>query len=533
MTDDQNGARPDVIICNRKRKGGELCGTEIPFVKENFKVTKPEVPLISCICPECGMHKILDGETSKRLAEQFFKDEIATALAGSGKVLPADSHPAGGEDGVPPPPALNPSEDFAKRVVNTLIMLGYGVKSWEPRLASIKEFVMQVPTYQAPEGLRMLLHAMGIDPMKSQLVIQRIFQGVEMLRDQQVLGPQSGTGWGTLPYGAPPGAGSMVHAPPGNYPTVQMTPGGPVIVMPAQAQVVPARENNPDAVTIEEKLDEHGNVKSRVIRGPREKLMGGGQGADATLIQTIGMLKDLGLIREQKDEAPQIEKFMGGMVEIVKEMAKKNDELMNRYESSMGGTKRGRDEETRDEISGLREELKKVTDTQQQSVVNSVMNRLGSIEARLSGADPMPPGLTEEQARIIQEQRNVKAVLDTMERVGDRILEPMVELNKMQAKLQGLMNIRQMAYQDGVPPEYYLRAIAPASEPPSEEVASRVAEWRQRAEMVRQQQIAAAQAEAARQAAAQAPPASSPEPQQPSGDAPSKKEKRVRFAGMK
>lgn len=526
MTDDQDSARPDILVCNRKKKGGELCATEIPLVKENLKVTKPEVPLVSSICPSCGLYRILDGETSKRLAEQFFKDEISAALAGSGKVLPADSHPTGGEDGVPPPPALNPSEDFAKRVVNTLIMLGYGVKSWEPRLASIKEFVMQVPTYQAPEGLRMLLHAMGIDPMKSQLVIQRIFQGVEMLRDQQVLGPQPGTGWGALPYGGLSGGGSMVHAPPGNFPTVQMTPGGPVIVMPAQGQVVPARESNPDAITVEEKMDEHGNVKSRVIRGPREKVMGGAQGADGTLIQTIGMLKDLGLIREQKDETPHLEKFMGGMVEIVKEMAKKNDELMTRYESSMGGTKRGRDDETRDEISGLREELKKVTDTQQQSVVNSVMNRLGSIEARLSGSEPIPAGLTEEQARAIQEQRNVKTFIETVERLGDRILEPVVELNKQQARINALMAVRQMAYQDGVPPEYYLRALSPSVEPPSDEVAARVAEWRNKAEMIRQQQAAAAAAAAA-QAAATPPP----ESQAPPEEGAPKREKKVRFAG--
>ena len=543
MTGDQDGARSDTLVCSRKMKDGNVCGTEIPLERENLKVTKPEVPLLSCVCPGCGFHRILDGATSKRLGEVFFKDEIEAAQVASGKMKTSDI-PQGDEGSLAvPPPPLSPSADIASRVGATLILLGYNSKAWKERIEVIQTFVQQVPGYQTPDGLRMLLQAMGIDALKVHLTLQRIFAGVEMIQQQQMMGAGSMTGWGQgLPGGMSTG-GSMVQTPSGQVPTVQMTPGGPVIVMPAQAQAAAAREANPDAITIEEKLDEHGNVKARVIRGPREKLMERAGSADSSILQTVGMLKELGLFGKEDTSDAKVDKIMSGMVEVVKQMAAQNDGLIAKLESTMREPKRTRDDETKEEISGLREELKKVTDSQQQAVVAGVMNRLGSIEARLAGVEPTPVGLSEEQQRALSNQKQTQTIMQTVERVGDRILEPIMEMNKQQARLNGLMAIRQMAYQDGVPPEYYLRALASAQEPPSDEVSARVAEWRARAEAVRQQQ-AMAQAQAAAQQAAQQQ-AAHQQAQQTQAEpgkaieatiepkAPEKKKRELRIAGMK
>ena len=47
------------------------CNTDIQLIRENLVVLRPEVPLLSAKCPECGKTRVLTKDISKELVELY------------------------------------------------------------------------------------------------------------------------------------------------------------------------------------------------------------------------------------------------------------------------------------------------------------------------------------------------------------------------------------------------------------------------------------------------------------------------------
>jgi len=528
MTGEDAGALPETVACKRKRKDGNVCEAEIPLIKENLKITKPEVPLISAVCPECGLYKILDGPTSKKVAELYFKDEIEAALvkkglpaAGAGSGAAGLEETAGGMR--PPPPSMGPAEDTANRVVETLYLLGYKIKSWEDKIEAIRELIKSTVSFQTAEGVRTLLQAMAIDPIKAHIAIQRAFHGTDVVQQMQLLQTLGTTMSGQdLQYlGA--GQSPFIQSPSGQLPVVRMTPGGPVIVMPAQPASSPAHEDRGDEVVVEERLDAEGKVKARIIRGPRDRVLGSEDDSFTRLTQTISLLKEMGVVRGGSE--PPRSSETAALAEVANRLA----ELVENREE---GGKEDRISDVMKEITAMREENRVMKESaqrdQQDAVVSKVTmglenlsNRMVLLERKFESPGTIP-GASEVQVTAQNERENLKTVVTAIERVSDKFLDPLVEMNKRQMALQGLLNVRQMAYQDGVPPFLYLRTLEGGPEPDRAEVEAQVDNWRKRQAAIEAAQKAA-EASAAAAAAAVAGSAAKPE----------SRTKKLRFAGSK
>jgi len=459
-----------ISVCSRK-KGGQICNTEFPLIKENLKIARPEIPQLAALCPQCGQSKLLDKETSEELAELYFKEEIAQALASPAR---KDDDPGGLS-----PEDFAPSGRLAETLEESMTLLGYNEKKWKAKVEMLKKFVKSNPMYQTESGLQFLLNSVGVDPIHIPLLVSQV------LNTQRSAMPLPGASF-------PPGPGAFPFpVSGGGTPSLQgfgvhTTPQGQVIVIPpAAVPPAPTRvdDSDPEEI-IEEKLDKNGNVVGRTIRRRGRVVPEESDGTDR-LIQAITLLKDLGLVGQpaqaRTETSDETRRILETMVELKTKLAALEgggssrviEELEERYET---------------QIEDLQRRLEEERESRRQNELSGLKAQLRAIEDRLAN----PPnttstaGVTDTQAKLNAQTANLRTVTSTMESVGSRILEPLVEMQKAQIQMNSVLMLRNLELQDHVAPGTYLGTIGPQKPPTDTEVQDKLNVLEKRAAAIRE-----------------------------------------------
>lgn len=456
----------DAINCKRMIDGA-ACGTEIPLIKENLSILRPEVPLINAVCPQCHKSQVLNKEISLQLAEEHFKEDIAAAIEES----ETESN--------------MPSLGIGTKVKETLELLGYSGKKWKDKLKTITEFVRTTPMYQNPDGLYRLLAAWGIDVQHIPLIIQKVFGGYDYMAQQQFFNFGSGGYPGAnMPGMNMPGA---FNNQPGGY-TMQQTPTGQIILIPPTAPAPQPTVNTRSShdETVVEEIIEDGVVVKRIIKGPLREHKDDREDPTLKLLST---LKDLGFINNSaQHQAAQ------PAPAVSPEIRETLDELSGAVAalgSAMGGR---RTDDKDDEIRALTDMVKQLTnkiDTYEKEKDaderKALRDELSSIRSQIvsigsTPRDPAPAaGLSDTQFQTHTKHKSLITVSESADRLSSKIAEPLNEMVRMQSKLNALLLLRDAEKQDGVAPGTYLKVMQPQPVPSDTQVASTVQKWKERA----------------------------------------------------
>ncbi|MBE9492359.1 MAG: hypothetical protein IMY70_05695 [Bacteroidetes bacterium] len=458
----------DSIICE-KEIDGEPCGAEIPLIPENLAVLRPEVPLLRSICPVCGNSNILTKEVSIPLADMYFKEEIESKLAGD----------SGDE--------VMPSAGFAEKVKEALDSMGYNGKKYTKKVKTICEFVETVPMYQTSQGLHQLLAQMGIDNRHIQLIVIKVFGTNDMINrgvpDYSFLGGQP---QGNVPnvYGQPAGPQNPNQQQVGPY-IQTTTPQGQVILIPnPQPQMPPQypyQQQQPQAatqpiiidrggvqsqdekITISEKVDHEGHVVERIISQPKTSYTPPAPTPNDGVNSMKDMVEMLGTMGVFKgNEAapgpdPQIDKMEARHEQAMAEMRQMNQQQQ--------------------------ENLTALKDQMHQEEINNIKGYMGALDEKVKElSDPRFRGtMNTEQAKIRAQTDNLGTVSDHLESLGDRVLEPLAEAQKMQARTNGAITIRQMEIQEGLAPGTLLNVVFGNAQPSNDDVKVTTDKWQKKA----------------------------------------------------
>lgn len=468
------------FIC-RKVRDDQECGAEIPIVKENFRIMKPEIPSITSICPECGNSSVLTKAYSQEIASLFFTEDIEMLLnkQSSNSGTKASAGSSSNEENTDYDDML-PSTGLVRKVENTFDVLGYkGRKAWTNKIKAVLDFVQTVPMYQTPQGLHQLLASWGVDVMHIPMFVQRVFGSADM---QQA--PNYGNMMGNQP------GGYMVNGMQGQQQQQQYTqaqgPNGQVILIPniqqpqqhypymqqpqQQPIIIDRSSNQPtntelDETIITEKLGPDGKVISRTIRQPRGAAqVPQQQGTDIAGI--ISLLGSLGVF--SKDTPPP----------------QNNDSALDRmqaaYERQLD-TMKQISENSATQIAALRDQM-------QDNEMNQIKGTLSQLADGFQQIRDRPPGMvTDAQAKISAQSQNISTMTGHLEEITERLVGPIAEGQKLQAKTQAAMTLRQMELEAGVPPGTYMRAIF-STAPTEEDVHETTQNWKQKAANMRKQQ---------------------------------------------
>lgn len=466
----------DSIICE-KEIDGEVCGATIPLIPENLAIFRPEIPTLRTTCPICGNSNILKKDVSIPLVELYFKDEINKLL--SGPVSNGDS-----EDEV------MPSAGFAEKVKDAMESMGYTGKKHTKKVKTICEFVQDIEMYQNPQGLHQLLAQMGVDSRHIQLIVIRVFGTNDMMNkgspNYNFLG---GMPQGPMPnvYGQPQAQENPNQQQVGPY-IQTTTPQGQVILIPnpqPQGPQLPYQQqpqqqapqpiiidrggvqSGDDRVTVSEKVDAAGNVVERIITQPKTSYTPPAptqkDGMD-NMKDLIGMFKDMGAFgganAAQSQENIQIEKI----------------EL--RHEQAMAEM-RQLSQQQQDNITAMREQM-------HQEEISNLKGYMGNLDEKLRelGDPRLQGGMNTDQMKIRAQSDNLGTVSEHLETIGDRVLEPLAEAQKMQAKTNAAIQIRQMEIQENLQPGTLINAVFGGAQPSQDEIKSTTDKWQKKAKEV-------------------------------------------------
>lgn len=468
------------IICT-KEIDNTPCGASIDLIRENLNIVRPEIPLLAAICPACGNSRILEKGISGELAELYFKDEIETA-----KTIREQEEEA----------EMMPSVGIANKLRDALALLGYKGKRWSQKVKAIVEFAQTVPMYQTPQGLHQLLAGWGVDAQHCPMIIFKVFGGADMQAVPQYGGmggqSQQGYSYPGLNY-----QGSGVSGPQqqpqdqqqfGGY-SMASTPNGQVILVPnpnpAQGSCPTIPQNQPiiidrgsmqkneTGMTVREIVDAEGNVKERIITQPANAAGVGQQTIDPvsmmekmsnTFSSMMGTLQSNQPNTQQLSESDKYER----------------ERLERQHKEEMGDLK-GLMGQQNQMIDALKDQMHKDEMNQLKNAVVDIGEQMRYMK------DARQPGqLSDLQYKTRAQTENLETVSQHLEQIGERVIEPLAEGQKMQAKSTAALQLRQLELQDNVPPGTYINAVFASSQPTDDEVKSKTKRWKDKAAAVKE-----------------------------------------------
>ena len=478
----------DSIVCEKEIEG-EVCGATIPLIPENLAVFRPEIPTLRTTCPVCGNSNILTKDMSIPLVELYFKDEIdklnssKSSSSDNNSSSSSSSDSDSGEE-------LMPSAGFAEKVKDAMESMGYTGKKHTKKVKTICEFVHDVEMYQSPEGLHQLLSQMGVDSRHIQLIVTRVFGTNDMMnRGSPNYSYLGGSQQGPMPnvYGQPQAQQNPNQQQVGPY-IQTTTPQGQVILIPnpqPQGPQLPYQQqpqqqapqpiiidrggvqSGDDRVTVSEKVDAAGNVVERIITQPKASYtppaptQKDGMEGMKDLVAMLGTMGVFGTANAgQNQDNIQIEKM----------------EL--RHEQAMAEM-RQLSQQQQDNITAMREQM-------HQEEINNLKGYMGNLDEKLRelGDPRLQGGLNTDQMKIRAQTDNLSTVSDHLETIGDRVLEPLAEAQKMQAKTNAAIQIRQMEIQEGLQPGTLINAVFGGAQPSQDEIKSTTEKWQKKAKEV-------------------------------------------------
>ena len=457
----------ETVKCTR-----DGCDTDIPLIRENLIVLRPEVPLLSAKCPECGKTKILTKDVSIGLVDLYFKDELE-------ELNEIEDESCDGP--------LMPSKDLSEMVEETLGLLGYKGKTWKDKIKAIVEFVKSGPMYQTPQGLHQLLAAWKVDAQHIPMVVNKVFGAT----DGQSQMPQYGNPVNvSTPMPNYPGSVSNTPGPVGAGYSMAQAPNGQVIVLPPPTAPTPTVKKTPesdDTIIIEEKLGKKGEVVSRVIKQKATQANAPAAEQKSAIEEfgaMVNLLKDAGVIGNRTEPAPP-------PPAVSPEIAQTLDKIsgvLNTLSNTQSAARVDRDDrdsnatqQYKTEMKELNDEIKQMRDEQHTAEMSSLRSEINAL--RNNATNSSHSGLNDFQFEIDSKQRNLQTITEAVESTGSKLIEPLIEMQSMQAKLSGMLAIRQLEIADQVPPGTYASAIAPKKELSDDEVSSTLKTWRERADV--------------------------------------------------
>lgn len=453
-------------MCKRTTNDGE-CATEIPLLKENLKVMRPDVPLLCAICPSCGQSHILKKDMSKILADQFFTEEIADGIKKPAKQVQKD------DEGTPDD--FRPSSKLAASVASTMNLLGYKGEKWKEKINAITEMVRSVPSYQNAQGMYGLLAGWGVDSQHIQMIIQRTFS---MNADSQGPFPPNIT---VMPQNYPqqPVFGQQQAS---GQPTFMQTPGGGIVIVPQQQNLPPSMHEIPDTgETVEEILGKDGKVAKRIIR--RSSRAGSEiSSPTAAMVEMITALKDLGVIGQRAEAAAPISPEMRVMADAMLKLT----EIVTQVKKDVDGSREGAvSTKTEQMIERLQEKIDSLEEDKYASQVADLKSELESVrrDARESRDHSPRSGESFEHTKAKLQHETIESLGDRAETIAVKALDPLIKMQEMQMKMNAVMMLRGMEQQDGVLPGTYINTIRDATtapEPSDNEVQSQKDRWKQK-----------------------------------------------------
>jgi uncharacterized phage infection (PIP) family protein YhgE len=134
------------------------------------------------------------------------------------------------------------------------------------------------------------------------------------------------------------------------------------------------------------------------------------------------------------------------------------------------------------ELKGLNDEIKQMRDDQHKAEMSSLRSEVNALREHATNSSPS--GLNDFQFEIESKQKNLQTITEAVESTGSKLIEPLIEMQSMQAKLSGMLAVRQLEMADQVPPGTYASAIAPKKDVSDDEVSSTLKTWRERADVV-------------------------------------------------
>jgi len=462
---------PEFITCQRKVAGGKLCGTEVKVERDNLILVIRKgwkTPLIAAVCPNCGFRRVFPKNVSEILIERFFSDiddPAAHAIEIEGGVM---SEAEKGSRIAAEGPPESPSSTLASRVVEGLMLLQYDTAKWKSRVEAIRKLVQESLAYQSPDGLHNLLVTMSIDANHIPFILQYAFSGRQLV----------GTGPMVIP-----GFGGISTVNPGQFaipgtvatPQVIQTPTGPVIVMPANVPTQqPSREVVHEGITtIEEILDEDGRVKKRIIRSPRGGAPEGRPDPMGDIKTVMGMAKELAQLAMPTKGGGERDEVLQKMTDAITIMG---ESLKALREGPAPARELSRDDE---KLEALTNEIAALREGKRDEALERIASQIAALEGRVEkGAPLIGAGTDPEVAKAVREDRALESVLDRVERIGRDVVEPIKEMYGQSTRLNTILVLRQMAAQDGVSIQDYLRAMLGAQEPTDSEVSTTVQRWK-------------------------------------------------------
>lgn len=485
------------ISCNRTIGDG-VCEGKIPLVKENLRIFNKKTGVLTAICPKCSKSQLLGKQLSKVLMDREFKEEEPSGVGDLNEPSGGEESesPDSGGDGTerersptpqerkkePESEPIFPSSSFADRVIKTLDIFGIRGAKYKDKLAVLTDFVKTVPMYQTPQGLHGLLATLGFDIQLIPLVITRIFGSIDGNPAQQGMGypvfPGQFPGQAQFPYQNPQmGSGA-------GMPIIHQLPNGQIIVIPQTPnpqpiiQSAPARvERGEGETSMEEVLDKDGCVAKRIYRGAGAKQPAPDTGD--TLLKALITFRELGIIGtgagKGGDPDTQIalltQRIESKFNEVRSELSASSrrdpeiDELRRQLEEERAARDKDKQDQMMNTIGDLRHEVAAV--------------RQGMASRRDTGSSDR--GLSDYQFELDTRRKTFETLSDTVENVGLKLVDPLIEMNKNQAKLNTMLMIRTMEQQDGVQAGTYMGVMTPPQTPADAEVRKTVDKWKNRA----------------------------------------------------
>lgn len=452
----------ETIDCTRKD-----CECVIDLIKENLLVARPEVPLLGAKCPECSKTRLLTKDLSIELIDKYFEGGLESL------VDPEDL-----DDG----PIL-PSKDLGQVVEETLALLGYKGKTWKDKVKAIVEFVRSSSTYQNPQGLHQLLAAWKVDSRHIPMIVEKVFGDVSC-------------GGNTPQYNIP----QNVNYSPPNYPGMQsnqttplgagysmtQTPQGQVVVLPPVTPAAPpVVKSDDDTVVIEEKVGKGGVVTSRIIKQKAPQLaepVAAQKSGIEELGAMVAMMKDMGVIGREPappppapEVSPEITRTLDKMSAVLSTISA--SQSSNHVDAS--DRESAESKQYKSELKDLNEEIKQMREDGRKAEMDALRTEMRAMQHNANNTPNT--GLNDFQFGIDSKQKNLQFVTSAVTDAGNKIIEPLVEMQKMQAQLNGMFAIRQLELQDNVPSGTYMQSVVPKADVPDKEVSDTLQKWRNRA----------------------------------------------------
>jgi len=321
------------------------------------------------------------------------------------------------------------------------------------------------------------------------MIVQKVFGSIESQPSQYNFNPNIGS-MGPIPNYT---GVSSKPVPMGAGYTMQQTPQGQVIIIPPAPPATPApqpQRESDDTVTIVETVED-GKVVSRTIKQKASAQSGvpaAEQKSSADELKSVmGILKEFGVIGSTTNPNPSPQ---AASPEITKTLEKISSVLATigneRSSAHLDSTDRESAAATqyKNELKDLNDEIKKMREDQHKVEMSSLKDEVSAMRRLVENAPAN--GLSDFQFGVDSKQKNLKMISDIVASTGNKIVEPLIELQMMQGRFNGLLAVRQLELEDKVAPGTYLSALATKQDVPDEVVSNTLKTWRERAGSVRE-----------------------------------------------